>query len=194
MIGWYRIDIWLKMISISYVQTFMMHMNLQLIWDLYSHFPYYIHVGCEKEPLNCHVQGPYQSLTPIWGQWWCKLWERCRLCCHACFLREINGWDLNVYFSTGKVCGRGSITQSTLKIGSPAWLRDMKVLSEIPIWISLMLLFGQGVYMVEQISQSLTTSFKLFFSKPWAWKWSQWSLWSFTFSGQQNFLKLWSYI
>ena len=96
--------------------------------------------------------------------------------------------------STGKVCGRGSITQSTLKIGSPAWLRDMKVLSEIPIWISLMLLFGQGVYMVEQISQSLTTSFKLFFSKLWAWKWSQWSLWSFTFSGQQNFLKLWSYI
>lgn len=95
--------------------------------------------------------------------------------------------------STGKVCGRGSITQSTLQIGWRAWLRHMKVLSEIPIWISLMVTFWTRCFTwlskaakvwrhpLSSFFQSLEVGLE---SGPFG----------ACFSGQQNFLKFWSYI
>lgn len=90
--------------------------------------------------------------------------------------------------STGKVCGRGSITQSTLKIGSPAWLRHMKVILEIPIWKSLILLFGQGV-LHGWAKQPKSDCHVLFFSKPGSGKWPLWSL----FQWATELLEIWSY-
>lgn len=74
--------------------------------------------------------------------------------------------------STGKVCGRGSITQSTLKIGSPAWLRHMKVILEIPIWSNLDILdlaFWTRCFTWLSKAAKVWLSCALFF-KAWKWK------------------------